>query len=71
MTTKSPVRTKLLPSATPTETELEAWAALSRDTQMSRYRDALTHPDCSMVADDDMNDILEAARQRVASRVRG
>jgi hypothetical protein len=71
MTTKSPVRTKVLPSAAPTESELEAWAALPRDTQMSRYREALTHPDCGVVAADDMNDILEAARQRVASRARG
>ena len=68
MTTKSPVRTNILPSATPTEAELDAWAALSRDVQMSRYREALTHSDCSAVTDDDMNDILEAARQRVASR---
>jgi hypothetical protein len=71
MTTKSPVRTNVPPSATPTEAELEAWGDLSRDAQMSRYRDALKHPDCSEVADDDMNDILAAARQRVASRVRG
>jgi len=71
MTTKSTVRTNILPSATPTEAELEAWAALSRDVQMSRYREALTHPDCSAVTDDDMKDILEAGRRRVASRDRG
>ena len=71
MKIKSPVRTNILPSATPTEAELGAWAALSRDEQMSRYREALTHPDCSAVTGDNMKDILEAARQRVASRDRG
>ena len=71
MTTRSPVRTIILPSATPTEAELDAWAALSRDVQMSCYREALAHSDCSAVADEDMQDILEAARRRVASRDRG
>jgi hypothetical protein len=70
MTTKSPMLTNILPSATPTEAELEARGALSRDAQMSRYREALTHRDCSAVTDDDMKDILEAARRRVASRDR-
>jgi hypothetical protein len=70
MTTTSPGRTSILPSATPNEAELEAWAALSRDVQMSRYREALTHPDCSAVVYDEMNDIRKAARQRVASRGR-
>ena len=71
MTTKSRGRTNILPSATPTEVELEAWAALSRDVQMSRYREALTHSDCSAITDGDMKAILEAARRRVASRDRG
>jgi hypothetical protein len=71
MTTKSRGRTNILPSATPTEVELEAWAALSRDVRMGLYREALTHPDCSAVVYDEMNDIRKAARQQVASRVRG
>lgn len=38
---------------------------------MDRYREALTHPDCSTVTDDSMNDILAAARARVAVRNHG
>ncbi|WP_158813884.1 hypothetical protein [Methylocapsa sp. S129] len=57
-----------MPSATPTEAELAAWAALSREAQVSRYREALTHPDCCAVSGESMGDILAAARERVAAR---
>ena len=63
--------TRVGPSATPTQAELEAWAALPREEQIARYREALTHPDCNTLADDSMSDILAAARQRVASRSNG
>jgi hypothetical protein len=63
--------TGVMPSATPTEAELAAWATLSRDEQVRRYQEALAHPDCSMPTDDSMSDILAAARQRVASRANG
>jgi len=63
--------TRVMPSATPTEAELEAWAALPRDEQVARYREALAHPDCNKLTDDSMSDILAAARQRVASRSNG
>jgi hypothetical protein len=59
---------KVMPSATPTDAELAAWAALPRDEQMRRYQEALAHPDCSTPTNDTMSDILAAARQRVASR---
>jgi hypothetical protein len=62
---------RVMPSATPTEAELEAWAALPRDEQVARYREALAHPDCNTPTDEDMNDILAAARQRAASRTNG
>lgn len=71
MTTTNVTRTDAMPSATPTEAELAAWAALSREAQVSRYREALTHPDCSAVTDDSMGDILAAARERVAARGHG
>jgi hypothetical protein len=65
-------RIDLIPSAIPpTEAELEAWTALSREAQLSRYREALAHPDCSTVSGDSMNDILAAARARVAARELG
>jgi hypothetical protein len=63
--------TRVMPSATPTESELEAWAALSRDEQVARYQEALAHPDCGTPTKDSMSDILAAARQRVAARTNG
>jgi hypothetical protein len=60
-----------MPSATPTEAELAAWAALPRDEQVRRYQEALAHPDCSVATDDSMTDILAAARRRVAARANG
>lgn len=60
--------TRVMPSATPTEAELAAWAALPRDEQVRRYQEVLAHPDCSTPTDDSMSDILAAARQRVAVR---
>jgi len=71
MTTKSTVRTDVMPSATPPAAELADWAALSREEQVSRTRETLTHPDCSTVTDDSMSDILAAARARVAARDHG
>jgi hypothetical protein len=63
--------TGTLPSATPSDAELAAWAALPRDEQIRRYQEALAHPDCSEPSGEDMNDILMIARQRVASRANG
>jgi hypothetical protein len=60
--------TRVMPSATPTEAELAAWAALPRDEQVRRYQEALAHPDCGTTTDDTMSDILAAARQRIATR---
>jgi hypothetical protein len=61
----------ILPSATPTEAELVAWAALPRDEQVHRYQEALAHPDCSEPSNENMHDILTLARQRVAARANG
>jgi hypothetical protein len=71
MTTTSAARTDVVPSATPTEAELTAWAALSREAQVSRYREALMHPDRGATTGDSMSDILAAERQRVAARNHG
>jgi hypothetical protein len=64
-------RTRTLPSATPTEAELAAWNALSRDEQVRRYREMFGHPDCSTFTTDTPDDILAAARQRVVARRNG
>jgi hypothetical protein len=63
--------TGILPSATPTEAELAAWATLPRDEQVRRYQEALGHPDCSEPSSESMDEILTLARQRVAARANG
>ena len=59
------------PSATPTEAELEAWAKLPRDEQVRRYQELFARPDCNNFTSDTPDDILAAARQRVAQRRHG
>lgn len=65
----SEVTTYPFPSALPpTEAELVAWRALSREEQMTRYREALLAPEAGRVSQASMEDVLIAARQRVAAR---
>jgi hypothetical protein len=52
----------VMPSATPTEAELEAWRNLPRDEQLQRMRNALAHPEASEEVTDTMADILLQAR---------
>jgi hypothetical protein len=59
------------PPLPPTEAELEAWNALTRDEQIARYREYLSHPDCERVSSATMADVLAEARERVAHRRRG
>jgi hypothetical protein len=63
--------TQVLPSATPTEADLAAWAALPRDEQVRRYRELFEHADCNTFTADSPEDILAAAQQRVAARRHG
>jgi hypothetical protein len=60
-----------MPSAAPTEEELAAWAALPRDEQVRRYQELFRHPDCNTFTADSPEEILAAARQRVAARRHG
>ena len=52
----------------PTEAELAAWNGLTRDEQVARYREHLSHPDCDRVSSATMAEILTEARLRVADR---
>jgi hypothetical protein len=61
----------VMPSATPTETEVAAWAALARDEQVRRYQELFQDADCNTFTTDTPEDILAAARQRVAARRHG
>ena len=63
--------TRIMPSATPTEAELSAWADLPRDEQERRYQEMFKHPDCNTFTTDTPDDILAAARKRVAARRHG
>lgn len=63
------IATRPFPSALPpTEAELAAWRALSREEQLARTREALQAPDAGQVSKATMADVLTAARQRVAAR---
>jgi hypothetical protein len=55
----------------PSEAELALWNALTRDEQIARYREYLAHTDCSTLTTDTPDDILAAARAKVAARNRG
>jgi hypothetical protein len=61
----------ITPSAAPSEAELEAWAKLPRDEQVRRYQALFAQPDCNNFTTDTPDDILAAARQRVAQRRHG
>lgn len=54
----------------PTEAELAEWNGLTRDEQIARYREYLSHPDCERASDASMSDVLNKARERVAARKR-
>jgi len=52
-----------MPSATPSDAEIAEWHDLSREEQLRRYREALAHPDCGVVTDSTMSDILDTAQE--------
>lgn len=65
----SKTATRPAPSALPpTAAELAAWHALPRDEQIARTRDALLAPEAGRVSEASMDDVLIAARKRVAAR---
>ena len=59
------------PSSTPSEAEIEAWAKLPRDEQVRRYQALFAQADCNKFTLDTPDDILAAARERVAQRRHG
>jgi hypothetical protein len=71
MTQTTDKPTRVMPSPTPTEAELAAWADLPRDEHVRRYQEMFRHPDCNNFTTDTADDILAAARQRVAARRHG
>jgi hypothetical protein len=64
----SEIATRPVPSPRPpTEAELAAWQALSRDEQLARTRAVLQAPEAGRVSEATMADVLAAARLRVAA----
>jgi hypothetical protein len=63
--------TRVMPSATPTEAELAAWADLPQDEQVRRYQEMFRHPDCNTFSTDTPDEILAAARMRGTARRHG
>jgi hypothetical protein len=59
---------RVVPSATPSNDEVAAWQALSRDEQLRRLQARVTHPDCAAVSDATMSDIL--SRAQAAAKLR-
>jgi len=64
-------KTRLLPSATPTQGEIAEWSELPREEQVRRYQEMFQHPDCNTFTTDTPDGILAAARRRVAARGHG
>jgi hypothetical protein len=60
--------THVMPSATPSEAEIAAWANLSRAEQVRRYQQLFKQSDCNVFATDTPDEILTATRRRVAAR---
>jgi hypothetical protein len=58
----------VMPSATPSEEDIQRWEALPRDEQLHRLRVSLMHDACSTITEDSMSDVLADARSRVDSR---
>jgi hypothetical protein len=55
-------------SAMPTGEEIAAWNALSREEQLIRLRKECAHPDCDVIVDGSMADILALAKERAARK---
>ena len=62
----------LLSALPPTEAELAAWHALSREEQLARFREALQASDAGCVSKATMADVLAAAGRglRLSKRLR-
>jgi hypothetical protein len=65
------IRSDVMPSAVPTEAEIEAWQALPRDEQMRRMRLSLDRPGCQVESKATMADILAACHARADTRRNG
>lgn len=59
----------VMPTATPSEAEIEAWQTLPRDEQLRRLRLELDHQDCRRITSASMSDIRRQG-QALADKLR-
>jgi len=57
----------IMPSATPSDDDARRWEALPRDEQLRRMRQTLVEARDSGITSRSMDDIKEAAQQRLAA----
>jgi SpoVK/Ycf46/Vps4 family AAA+-type ATPase len=57
-----------MPSATPTEAEVEEWRRLPRDEQLRRLREVFANADGAAASEIMMDEILAEARRRADQR---
>ena len=62
----SKVTNDIMPSAVPSEDKIHRWNALPRDEQLKRMQQALSEGEQSGISERSMDDIMAAARDRVA-----
>ena len=58
----------VMPSATPSDADVAAWASLPRDEQLRRLRQSLTEGDCRTATSESTMEILAEARRRVDAK---
>lgn len=58
----------VMPSATPTEPEVEEWRRLPRDEQLRRLREVLANAESATASEKTMGNILTEARRRADQR---
>lgn len=61
----------VMPSATPSEEDIRAWEALTRDEQLRRFRMLFASEECTTVTNSTMEEILIEARRRADAASRG
>ena len=62
---------KVMPSATPSDADIAAWNELTRDEQLRRMREYLSHPDCSTPSNMTVDEIVARAQARIDARKHG
>ena len=61
----------VMPSAAPSDEDIAAWNALTRDEQLRRMRAYLTHPDCSTPSNSTVEEIVARAQAKIDARKNG